>query len=188
MMRWLRAEMKLVSEHRNSTRFSSSSSKAVRTTSPRSSTIVAPWLSSKKRRLRKKKENRKHVCVYGDYPEAMDREGTHATWRQCLTWPSETDKSGFRFLSLCSFFFQKDRVNPLRAAKAGGGSDLLDLLLPLLLGCVLRDTLAVISFDRHSGSAASRQQKWSNNGSWWQGFSKKKDEMFFGFVNTRRNW
>ena len=62
MMRWLRAEMKLVSEHRNSTRFSSSSSKAVRTTSPRSSTIVAPWLSSKGRLGKKKKKNRKHVC------------------------------------------------------------------------------------------------------------------------------
>ena len=50
MMRWLRAEMKLLSEHRNSTRFSSpsSSSKALRTTSPWSSAMVAPWLSKEK--------------------------------------------------------------------------------------------------------------------------------------------
>lgn len=53
-MRWLKADMKLLSEHRNSIRFSSpsSSSMAVRTTSPWSSAMVAPWLS---------KRNWKHV-------------------------------------------------------------------------------------------------------------------------------
>lgn len=174
-MRWLRAEMKWASEHRNSTRFSSSSSSmAVRTTSPRSSAMVAPWLS---------KRNWKHV-----FPEAASKEererSVGSTWRQeqtdahavyklIITWPSETERRGLRFLSCrCSFFFQRAKLNPPRAAHTGGGSDLLDLLLWLVLGGDLSVTLAVCSRDRHSGSAASRQQKWSNRGNWWQGFSK----------------
>lgn len=94
-------------------------------------------------------------------PEARREEGA-STWR-LVTWPSETDRSGLRFLSRCSFFFQKARVNPFKAATTSGGSDLLDLALPAL-GGYLRATLAVSSTDRHSGSAASRQQKWSNSG------------------------
>jgi hypothetical protein len=89
-----------------------------------------------------------------------------------ITWPSETERRGLRFLSCrCSFFFHNAKLNPPRAAKTGGGSDLLDLPLLLVLG-YLSVTLAVCSIDRHSGSAARRQQKWSNRGNWWQGFSK----------------
>jgi hypothetical protein len=76
-----------------------------------------------------------------------------------ITWPSETERRGLRFLSCrCSFFFHNAKLNPPRAAKTGGGSDLLDLPLLLVLG-YLSVTLAVCSIDRHSGSAARRQQK-----------------------------
>lgn len=179
-MRWLKADMKLLSEHRNSIRFSSpsSSSMAVRTTSPWSSAMVAPWLS---------KRNWKHVLPETGGGSVVLRhvarryKHTHTQKQQkkerLITWPSETDRRGFRFLSCrCSFFFQKAKLNPLRAASTVGGSDLLDLLLPeafwmILLWC-FSVTLAVCSIDRQSGSAARRQQKWSNRGSWWQGFSK----------------
>ena len=90
--------------------------------------------------------------------------------------------SGIRPLSLWAFFLNNCRSNPLMAAKAAPAvaADAAFATVEEEGGSVERNvTLAVscsLDGDRHSGSAASRQQKWSNSGSWWHGFSAQKKE------------
>lgn len=81
--------------------------------------------------------------------------------------------SGIRPLSLWAFFLNNCRSNPLMAAKAApavaAAPAVVDAEEAEEGRSVERNvTLAVscsLDGDRHSGSAASRQQKWSNSGS-----------------------